>query len=75
MGFLEALMATAPKQVSGRYLLPVLQHYAELLAPAARARSIAAGSQSQLLQVRWASWEDMPQPARNSLHMLHSLPA
>lgn len=51
MGFLAALMAAAPEQVAGRFLAPALRHYAALLAPSQRARSVQAGSAAALLQV------------------------
>jgi hypothetical protein len=52
VGFLAALMAAAPQQVAGRFLAPALQHYALLLAPAQRARSVQAGSAGAMLRVR-----------------------
>ncbi len=52
VGFLAVLMAAAPQQVASRFLAPALQHYASLLAPAQRARSVQAGSASAMLRVR-----------------------
>ena len=51
MGFLAALVAAAPQHVAARFLAPALRHYAALLAPAQRARSVQAGSAAALLQV------------------------
>ena len=48
---LNMVMAAAPQHVTGTYLLPALQHYAHLLAPSQRARSVNAGSMKNLLEV------------------------
>ncbi len=48
---LNMVMAAAPQHVTGTYLLPALQHYAHLLAPSQRARSVSAGSMKNLLEV------------------------
>ena len=48
---LNMVMAAAPQHVTGTYLLPALQHYAHLLAPSQRARSVSAGSIKNLLEV------------------------
>jgi len=42
----------ARRQGASRFLAPALQHYASLLAPAQRARSVQAGSASAMLRVR-----------------------
>ena len=49
---LNMVMAAAPQHVTGTYLLPALQHYAHLLAPSQRARSVKAGSMKNLLEVQ-----------------------
>ena len=49
---LNIVMASAPQHVTGTYLLPALQHYAHLLAPSQRARSVKAGSMKNLLEVQ-----------------------
>ena len=49
---LNSVMAAAPQHVAGTYLLPALQHYAHLLAPSQRARSVKAGSIKSLLEVQ-----------------------
>ena len=57
VGFLAALVAAAPQHVAARFLAPALRHYAALLAPSQRARSVQAGSAAALLQVtgRWSA--------------------
>lgn len=49
---LNMVMAAAPQHATGTYLLPALQHYAHLLAPSQRARSVKAGSMKNLLEVQ-----------------------
>jgi len=49
---LNIVMASAPQHVTGTYLLPALQHYAHLLAPSQRARSVKAGSMKNLVEVQ-----------------------
>ena len=49
---LNMVMAAAPQHVTGTYLLPALQHYAHLLAPSQRVRSVKAGSMKNLLEVQ-----------------------
>ncbi len=51
MGFLELVMDAAPLEVSAEYVAPALQHYADLLSPASRSRTIASHSLSSLLKV------------------------
>ena len=50
--FLNIMMAAAPQQVTGTFLLPALQHYSHLLLPSQRSRSVKAGSLKSLLEVR-----------------------
>ena len=51
MAFLELVMDAAPVTVSAEYVGPALQHYADLLSPASRSRTIASHSLSSLLKV------------------------
>ena len=53
---LNMVMAAAPQHVTGTYLLPALQHYAHLLAPSQRARSVSAGSMKNLLEVHFSNY-------------------
>ena len=46
------MMAAAPQQVTGTFLLPALQHYSHLLLPSQRSRSVKAGSLKSLVEVR-----------------------
>ncbi len=50
--FLNLMMAAAPQQVTGTFLLPALQHYSHLLLPSQRSRSVKAGSVKTLQEVR-----------------------
>ena len=51
MQFLEIMMSAAPDLVASEYMLPALQHYSSLLAPASRYNSVSSQSLSSLLKV------------------------
>lgn len=52
MNLLDALVSIVPDQISGQYLAPAMKHYTSLLSQSGRAQTLAAGTQSHLLQVR-----------------------
>lgn len=51
LGFLELLTTAAPGDMEAEFLFPALQHYADLLSPATRGRSVSSGSLTSLHQV------------------------
>ena len=67
-------MAAAPQHVTGTYLLPALQHYAHLLAPSQRARSVKAGSIKTLLEVQLPCCLTFAQGVGINLTILIALP-
>ena len=58
MHFLEIMIVAAPELISTEYMLPALQHYSSLLAPATRGHSFSSNSLPSLLKVTVSAMTD-----------------